>query len=102
VSTSGTGLFGRPDEQYGEVWYRIGARREMSRSTTPPIVLETIYRLAGRAPPAPAAERAYPGYPVAMGTGWLPIIFYVVWPVLVLAAWRASRRPPSLDSTSAL
>ena len=45
---SRSGLFERPGDHYGEVWYELNGRREMTRSGTQEIVLETIYRLAGR------------------------------------------------------
>ena len=88
-----SGLFERPDEHYGEVWYQIGGRREMSRSTTEPIVLETIYSVAGRAPPAPIDVRPYPGYPLRAGAPAAPWIFFLAWPVAVAAAWWWLRRP---------
>jgi hypothetical protein len=99
VSASATGLFDKPDPSYGEVWYTIGRRREMSRSTTVPIVLESIYRVAGTQPPAAGIDAPYPGYPLVMRAGARWIIFFVVWPLLVLLGWRASRRPsaPSLS-----
>src|SRR5206468_9995452 len=55
----GSGLFARPGEHYGEVWYAIGGRRAMTRSTTEPIVLETVYGLAGITPPTNDAAPAY-------------------------------------------
>src|SRR6185369_390773 len=73
-----SGLFERPQDHYGEVWYELAGKRAMLRSTTEPIVLETIYQLAGRAPPAPVAERAYPGYPLAARANHPVLIFFVL------------------------
>ena len=99
----GTGLFARPGEHYGEIWYALGGRDAMSRSTTEPIVLETIYATAGITPPTPDGAPAYPGYPLAArprGAGWL---LYLVWPLVVIVAWwlgRRPTRPPPLHSIS--
>jgi hypothetical protein len=92
VARTSTGLFEPPDGHYGEVWYALGDRRVMSRSTTEPIVLETIYQLAGRTPPAPDAEVAYPGYPLRATPRWAAALFYAVWPLMVLLLWWAGRR----------
>jgi hypothetical protein len=94
-ATSRSGLFERPSEHYGEVWYEIGGRREMTRSTAEPIVLETIYRVAGIAPPTPIAEQPYPGYPLAKRSAVAPWLFFLGWPVAVaIAWWLANMRPP--------
>jgi ABC-2 type transport system permease protein len=90
---SRTGLFERPNEHYGEVWYSLGGRREMSRSSTEEIVLETIYSLAGRRPPTSENEPAYPGYPLAARSAMAPWAFFLLWPVCVVAAWWLIRRP---------
>jgi ABC-2 type transport system permease protein len=100
VAVGTSGLFAA-DTAYGEVWYAVGGRRAMSRSTTPAIVLETLYELAGVTAPTPANERAYPGYPLVLRDRLAPFIFYLVWPLLVLAAWRWTRRPPALSWSSA-
>jgi hypothetical protein len=92
VGAEGTGLFAG-DPHYGEVWYSVGTRRAMTRSTTGPIVLESLYELAGVAPPSRAGDPAYPGYPLLLRAGVQPYIFFVIWPLLVLAAWWALRRP---------
>ena len=76
---------------YGEVWYQVGAKRAMSRSTTEPIVLELIYGLAGITPP-PRVDRAYPGYPLAAASGTAPLLFFVVFPGLVAALWWRLRQ----------
>ncbi len=90
-----TGLFAKPGDHYGEIWYSLGGKREMLRSSTPEIVLETIYRLAGRAPPAPAPDdsAAYRGYPLAARATVVPWIFFVVWPLVVSLVWWRWRRP---------
>jgi hypothetical protein len=92
VSAGGTGLFAA-DPRYGEVWYTVGSRRTMSRSTTAPIVLEAIYELAGVTPPSRERDPVYPGYPLVLRAGAQGYIFFVIWPLLVLAAWWARQRP---------
>lgn len=85
AATTRTGLF--EGDRYGEIWYEYGGHRVMSRSTTEPIVLETLYRLAGLTPPSGSGAPAYPGYPLAhqpTGAAWL---FYAVWPLVVVAGW---------------
>lgn len=94
VARTSTGLFEPPDGHYGEVWYTLGARRAMSRSTTEPIVLETIYELAGMRPPAPGAVEPYPGYPLAARPRWAALLFYLCWPAAVLCLWWWRRRSP--------
>jgi hypothetical protein len=88
-----SGLFERPDQHYGEIWYQLGERREMTRSTTDEIVLETIYRLAGGAPPAAENETPYRGYPLAARMSLIPWVFFLAWPLCVILAWWAARRP---------
>jgi ABC-type transport system involved in multi-copper enzyme maturation permease subunit len=87
-----TGLFANTADHYGEIWYELGDRREMSRSTTEPIVLETIYRLAGKVPPAQVDDVAYSGYPLRRGAPAAPWIFFLIWPFAVVAAWWWIRR----------
>jgi ABC-2 type transport system permease protein len=78
---SRAGLF--EGENYGEVWYEMSGRRVMSRSTTEPIVLETIYKLAGVPGPASSAASEYPGHPLTSNPWGAAILYYAVWPVLV-------------------
>jgi ABC-2 type transport system permease protein len=93
AASSRSGLFERPNEHYGEVWYELGGKREMTRSTTEPIVLETIYNLAGRQPPTPINETAYPGYPLSARPTLAPWIFFVIWPLCIAIIWWLARRP---------
>jgi len=44
-------LFEAQEDHYGEVWYQLGGRSVMSRSTTETVVLETLYQLAEIQPP---------------------------------------------------
>ena len=92
---SRSGLFERPADHYGEVWYELNGRREMTRSGTPEIVLETIYRLAGVSAPNEIADAAYSGYPLRARSQSAPWVFFGLWPLLVAGAWFASRRPRS-------
>ncbi|HET7456626.1 MAG TPA: ABC transporter permease subunit [Gemmatimonadaceae bacterium] len=92
VARGRSGLFERAEGHYGEVWYEIGGRRAMERSATEEIVLETIYRLAGVPDPQRRDEPAYPGYPFAGRPRWAPVLFFVLWPLVVAAAWWRSRR----------
>ncbi len=78
-----SGLF--EGDHYGEVWYEIAGRRAMLRSTTEPIVLETIFKLAGLAPAAQDQE-IYKGHPLTArpsGAAWL---YYLAWPIVVIGA----------------
>lgn len=77
---------------YGEVWYQVGAKRAMSRSTTEPIVLNVIYELAGVTPPARAGQPAYPGYPLATAPNTAPYFFFLLLPGIVAAFWWWTRR----------
>jgi len=77
-----SGLF-ENDARYGTIEYRLGLKTATSRSTTEEIVLDTIYDLAGV--PAPAREApAYPGYPLAKKPAGAAIVFYVLWPAVLI------------------
>jgi len=91
AAQSRTGLFEGAEERYGEIWYELGGRRVMSRSTTAPIVLEQLYQLAGVSPPAPADEPAFPGYPLAKHPTYANRIFYGLWPSAVIFVWWLTR-----------
>ncbi|HEY9231940.1 MAG TPA: ABC transporter permease [Blastocatellia bacterium] len=89
---SQTGLFESDEDHYGEIWYELGERREMNRSTTEAIVLEQLYNLAGLSAPQHAEENDFPGYPLAarpMGAAW---IFYLLWPLAIIVGWWLMRR----------
>lgn len=100
-AATATGMFEQAGTGYGEVWYEWRGRKRMSRSTTLPIVLETLYDLTGTVPPADRAPSAYPGYPLIAVPRGAAILFLVVWPVLVLLWWVARSRS-SLRSSSRL
>ena len=87
AARSRAGLFEAPGDHYGEVWYEIGGRKGMTRSTTEPIVLDNLYQLAGL--PSPTRDGSeFPGHPLratANGAAW---IFYAVFPLArALAGW---------------
>jgi ABC-2 type transport system permease protein len=80
-----SGLF-EAGNRYGEIVYEMNGRQTLSRSTTDEIVLETIYQLAGVAPPV-RDENQFPGYPLSKrpaAAGWT---FYVAWPLAIVLAW---------------
>jgi ABC-2 type transport system permease protein len=84
-----SGLF-ENDARYGTIVYRLGAKTAMSRSTTEEIVLDTIYDLAGVL--APAREAAtYAGYPLAKKPMGAAIVFYVLWPAVLIAVFLSRR-----------
>lgn len=91
AAQSRTGLFENPDSHYGEVWYQVGGRREMLRSTIEPVVLAKLYELAGTAPPPEASGPGYSGYPLAAKPRGAAIIFYIACPLLAVLAYAASR-----------
>ena len=82
------------DERYGTIVYRIGAKETVSRSTTEEIVLDELETLAGLAPPQRTGND-YPGYPLKASPRGAATLFYVAWPLLVIAAVLLGRRPYS-------
>jgi energy-coupling factor transporter transmembrane protein EcfT len=87
ASEGRSGLFESAGANYGEIWYEIGGRRVMSRSTTEQIVLETIYQLASIAAPANREESQFAGHPLAVQPRWAAAIFYGFWPALIMLGW---------------
>ena len=81
-----TGLFEGATDHYGEVWYELDGRKVMSRSTTEPIVLDTLFKLAELPATVDPKRRAFRDIP------WLRIhkarsgCFYLVWPLAIGAA----------------
>jgi ABC-type transport system involved in multi-copper enzyme maturation permease subunit len=92
-SNSRTGLFEKPEEHYGEIWYEMNGQKIMERSTIEEIVLEQIYKLAGTNPPARADENSFSGYPLSVKPRGAPWLFYGLWPLMILAAWWMLNRP---------
>lgn len=93
-SEGSTGLFERPGEGYGEVWYEWNGQRRMTRSTTVPIVLETLYDLTGIPAPRDRRPASYAGYPLKAEPVGAAVVLYGLWPasVLLLALGRTRRR----------
>jgi len=91
VAASETGLFEGSEDHYGEIWYDMGGRKVMERSTTVPIVLEQLYSLAEVAPPEKVEENDYPGYPLAARPEKAKWVFYLFCPLATLAAWTLIR-----------
>lgn len=92
ASTSQTGLFEKPEDHYGEIWYEMNGQKAMERSAIEEVVLEQIYKLAAINPPKPPEESAFTGYPLAVrakGASW---IFYGLWPLLVVILWWTKNR----------
>ena len=92
AAQSVSGLFEGQADHYGEVWYELGGRSVMSRSTTEPIVLETLYELSGIEPPTPSDEPGYSGYPLAARPRNAALIFYALWPLVTCAGWWVNYR----------
>ena len=89
-----SGLFERPADHYGEVWYALGDKRAMTRSATEEIVLETLYEVAGIPAPTSRDGWTYPGYPLAAVPQHVWLVFFLLWPMAVAAAWWWLRRKP--------
>ena len=91
VSATSIGLFEQTSEHYGEVWYELGERKEMNRQTNAEGVLETIYSLAGVTPPV-EDEQVFRGHPLAVPPRGAALVFYGVWPAVVVISAMVSRR----------
>src|SRR5262249_54211108 len=92
AAQSRTGLLEGAEDRYGEIWYELGGRRVMNRSTTEPIVVEQLYQLAGITAPANSDEPVLPGYPLAAHPKGAGMIFYALWPLAVISIWGLTRR----------
>jgi ABC-2 type transport system permease protein len=80
------GLFEGAADHYGEVWYEMGGRKVLTRSTTENIVLDTLYKLAQVSPPVQPEANDYAGHPLParpVGAAW---IYYFAWPLVVALA----------------
>ena len=91
-SATSIGLFEQTSPHYGEIWYEVGGRREMSRATTAESALETIYGVAGIKPPADDEGAAFRGHPLAVAPTGAASVFYGLWPSLVVASAFIMRR----------
>jgi ABC-2 type transport system permease protein len=84
VAGSSTGLFEQADAHYGEIWYDLGGKHAVGRSATTDGVLDAIYELAGMQPPQ-EGEAGHRGHPLAAEPAGAALLFYVIWPLAVLA-----------------
>jgi hypothetical protein len=85
VSATSIGLFEQTSPHYGEIWYELNGRRQMSRATTAESALETIYELAGVVPPPESEDDIFRGHPLAVFPSGAATVFYGIWPAAVLA-----------------
>ncbi len=92
ISKSSIGLFEQNTAGYGEIWYFLGGRKEMSRGTSAESVLETIFSLAQVTPAAEDESDVFRGHPLAVDPRGAGIIFYFAWPILTLCAAFVARR----------
>jgi hypothetical protein len=92
VSATSIGLFEQTSAGYGEIRYRLGDRKTMSRVTTEEGVLETIYGLAGVTPPKEDETPVFRGHPLAVEPRGAGAIFFGIWPGLVVAGAILARR----------
>ncbi|MEO6238526.1 MAG: ABC transporter permease subunit [Vicinamibacterales bacterium] len=92
IAKTSTGLFEQASQHYGEIWYDLGGRRAMSRTTTAEGVLGTIYSLAGVAAPGEDGDSIFRGHPLAVPPRRAAAVFYGLWPALVMAGGIFLRR----------
>jgi len=93
VSSTSIGLFEQTAPHYGEIWYELGGKREMSRATTAESALEAIYDLAGVKPPVEDDDDIFRGHPLAVAPKGAAAVFYAIWPAaVVIGAFTVRRR----------
>jgi ABC-2 type transport system permease protein len=95
VSASSIGLFEQNSPHYGEIWYELGGKKEMSRATTAESALETIYDLAGVKAPVESDEAIFRGHPLAVTPKGAAAVFYGIWPALTVVGAFLIRRTQS-------
>lgn len=94
IAATSTGLFEQASDRYGEILYTLDGRTSMSRETAAEGVLDTIFALAGVTPTADA-EAAFRGHPLAARPSGATLVFYLLWPALVLSAFLLDLRRSS-------
>ncbi len=92
VSATSIGLFEQTSASYGEIWYDVQGRKAVSRSTTAEALLETLYSLAGIAPPREENDGTFRGHPLMARPTGAANAFYIVWPALIVGAAVFARR----------
>ena len=92
AASSLSGLFEKPEDHYGEIWYEMNGQKIMERSAIEQVVLETIYKLAGVSPPETSGETAFAGYPLAVRPRAASWIFYLGWPFAIVLGWWLIQR----------
>jgi hypothetical protein len=92
VSATSIGLFEQSAPHYGEVWYELGGKREMTRATTAESALETIYDLAGMKPPPEGGDEVFRGHPLAAAPKGAAAVFYGIWPAAIVTSAFLTRR----------
>ena len=90
-SATSIGLFEQTSAGYGEIWYDIQGKKAMSRAVTAESVLDTIYSLAGVSPSAEIGE-IFRGHPLMARPAKAALVFYVLWPALIVSAAIARQR----------
>jgi hypothetical protein len=92
LGAGGTGLFASHDAHYGEIWYELSGKRVMLKSAIEPVVLETIYGMAGITAAPVTGDDSYKGYPLHSDAPFAAIVLFAAGPLIVVAAsWRARR-----------
>ena len=92
MSATSIGFFEQTAAQYGEIWYDLGGHKTMSRVTTAEGVLETIYALANVTPPPENDEHVFRGHPLAVPPKGAAVVFYAMWPIVIVTAGLLVRR----------
>jgi hypothetical protein len=92
VASTSIGLFEQTAAGYGEIRYYLGGKNTISRATTAEGVLEAIYSLANVIPPKESADDIFRGHPLAVQPAGAALVFYGVWPAVVLISGVLVRR----------
>jgi ABC-2 type transport system permease protein len=92
ISATSIGLFEQTSPGYGEIWYSLNGKKIMSRATTAESVLESIYDLANIKPPVESDDEIFRGHPLASPPNGAAIIFYLLWPVVIILGAILTRR----------
>jgi ABC-2 type transport system permease protein len=90
-SATSIGIFEQANAGYGEIWYFLNGKKEMSRTTTAEGVLEAIYAVCGVSPPKDE-DVEFRGHPLSAQPRGAALVFFGIWPGLVLLAAFVTRR----------